>query len=1075
MTQELIIENNMITQCTSRQEEVAVPDGVACIGAGAFKGCASVKKILLPDSVEIIGAHAFKGCRQLETISMPQNLKEIGEYAFHRCHHLKEIALPHTVKALGNCVFLYCDSLRRIEMPGVTEFGRQTFLNDVNLEELVLSEHVNLDSIRDCFTGCNKISKITLAGNLQQTTVIENIVDILSGNTQTMPVVRKIVQDIYSILKIEDRTLAEYLNNVKNVELPEGITAIGKSCFYDKRGIKSVVFPKSLQKIGARAFRNCIGLEKVKFLQDDVEIEEDAFLNCSSLHELELPNDKSYQLSGLKELSGSNIPGLARQIHAQILDNFVISGTMLIKYRGCESKVAVPDGITIIGQRAFAGNEAIDRIELPDTVACIERGAFMDCVVMQSIQLSPNLEEIEESAFENCVKLIRVHLPDRLSVIPASCFKRCFALQEVYRDETHSGDSMSFNDMPLNDMIQGIEDLAFYGCRRLKYINLPETLQKIGDMAFYGCSGLKDIHFPQTLKEIGKLAFTKSGVPQSRIQQCLSENNIAALPDEGKNDVRLRNVFANADHAEGKIEIAEGTEYIEAFAFFGNDEITAVKFPDSLKEVGESAFYGCRNLKTVIFPKGKIILRRSCFEKCIRLEAVTCTAEYVPQRAFAWCRMIKELQISGLQKIHKEAFQGCMGLRNVRLEAVSYIGKNAFAMCDGLRTITVGGSVFLDDFSFLDCGNLNRFIFLNAVDQKHFMKSGTFRGCTGLTHIEYCGECWEFGGYDSLFHESIPQFMKRIYASALSVFEIDAKKRELVSYGGLAERVVIPFGLKAVGREAFRDKENLRELVIPDSIEEIGPRAFDKTQWLQNQKSQNPMVLWKDILIDGTACEGRVIIPSNVRKISGWAFVNNMHLTELQFTGKTYIEEYAFRNCIYLEKIILEDGSVYSLAALSDRNRPQPPAVTQIVRECYNCFKMEGDLLVECTGNIEQLKLPRGIRRIGTNAFKDSNLLTEIILNGEVTEIADGAFMDCKWLQSVKNAASLKSIGKKAFSGCIRLKEISGLQAKLEYIGERAFEDCIALVRRNCQETEERAWKKALKNRELEDYYGTDF
>jgi len=1041
MTQELMIENNPIIQCTSRQEEIIVPDGVTCIGTGAFKGCASIKKILMPDSVEIIGAHAFKGCRQLETISIPQNLKEIGEYAFHRCHHLKEMVLPHTVKALGNCVFLYCDSLHRIEMPGVTEFGKQTFLNDVNLEELVLSEHVNLDSIRDCFTGCNKISKITLADNRQQIIVIENIVDILSGNTQTMPVIRKIVQDIYSILKIEDHTLVEYLNNVKNVELPEGITVIGKSCFYDKRGIKSVVFPKTLQKIGARAFRNCIGLEKVTFLQDDVEIEKDAFLNCSSLNELVLPNDKSYLLSGVKELSGSNISRLVRQIHAQILDNFVISGTMLIKYRGCESKVVVPDGITMIGQRAFAGNEAIDRIELPDTVTCIEREAFMDCVVMQSIQLSPNLEEIEESAFENCMKLIRVHLSNRLSVIPASCFKRCFTLQEVYREEMHLGNSMSFNDIPFM-----IEDLAFYGCRKLKFINLSETLQKIGDMAFYGCSELKDIHFPQTLKEIGKLAFTKSGVLQSRIQQCFSENNITALQDENKNEICLRNVFANASHAEGEIEIAEGIEYIEAFAFFGNDEITAVKFPDSLKEIRESAFYGCRNLKTVIFPKGKIILHRSCFEKCIRLEVVTCTTEYMPQRAFAWCKMIKELQISGLQKIHKEAFQGCMRLKHVRLEEVSYIGKNAFAMCDGLRTITVGGNVFLDDFSFLDCGNLNCFIFLNAVNQKHFMKSGTFRGCTDLTHIQYCGECWDFDGYDSLFHESIPQFMKRIYASALSVFEIDVKKRELVSYDGLAERVVIPFGLKAVGREVFRDKENLKELVIPDSMEEIGPRAFDKTQWLQNQKSQNPMVIWKDILIDGTACEGRVMIPSNVRKISGWAFVNNMNLTELQFTAKTYIEEYAFRNCIYLEKITLEDGSVYSLSALSDRNRPQPPIVTQIIRECYNCFKMEGDLLVECTGNIEQLKLPKGIRRIGKNAFKDSNLLTEIILNGEVTEIADGAFMDCKWLQSIKNAASLKSIGKKAFSGCIRLKKISGLPTKLEYIGECAFKDCITLI-----------------------------
>lgn len=1126
MAEELIIEKNTIISCTSRQEEVAVPDGVICIGAGAFKGCASIKRILLPDSVEVIEPHAFKGCRKLEYIRIPQNLRIIGEYAFHRCHHLKEIQLPYSVKRLENCAFLYCDSLRRAELPGVTELGKQAFLNDVNLEELVIAENLNSDSICECFTGCNKITKIVLksddAKNSEKSYALKNIVDILSGKEQVFPVIRTIVRDIYAILKIEDGVLVEYLNNVKHVELPEGITAIGRSCFFDKRGIHSVVFPKSLKKIGARAFRGCMGLEQVEFLQEDVEIEESAFENCSSLYEIILPNEKRYKLLGLKELSGSDVSELVKKIHAQVLENFVISGTMLIKYRGCETKVVVPEGITIIGQRAFAGNEAIDRIELPNTVTYIEREAFADCVVLQSIAVSENLCMIEDAAFENCVKLIRIYLPKTVRVIPASCFKRCSSLQEVHFVNLESKEGILLKDNTAKGLI--IENLAFYGCKKLRIFDLPETvektkineanpvevleqtetiheieskeakdinvleqtkiigtIQKIGDMAFYGCSSLKELKLPPALKNIGRLAFKRSGMEPAE-----------------QEDLHLKNVFCQPVSFEfiknetGEVEIAEGVETIEDYAFFGDETITKVRFPDSLKKIGFCAFYGCTNLKKVNFPKKKVILQEGCFEKCICLEVLVCNTEYMPKRAFAWCRNLKEFQVDGLREIDKEAFQGCMNLKQIDLKETSYIGKNAFAMCDGLEAVTVSEKAVFDDFCFLDCGSLKTIIFQNIIHESekpeedllpYYMdyfsiKSGAFRGCTSLKTIVIekqhvvsgaqksqqemaASTQYNLLGYDTLFDESVPQFIKRIYANALSVFAID--KNILTAYDGFASKVTIPNGIKGIGREVFRDKENLKELIIPDSVEEIGARAFDKTQWLRdkieeslsrqnlsekNEPQETGLVVWKGILIDGTACKGRVVLPSSIKRIAGWAFANNMALKELQFEAEPILEEFAFRNCIYLEKIILKDKTQYTLGALCDMERPQPPAVTQIIKECYNCFKMEGNLLAECTGNIECLKLPKGICRIGKNAFKDSNLLTCILLNGEVTEIEEGAFMQCKWLRTVENAGSLMRIGKKAFSGCIRLEKINGLQ-KLEYVGEKAFENCISLEIRN--------------------------
>ena len=61
MHDQMTIENNVVVSCTATDHEVTVPDGVVRIGKGAFKGCASIKKIKLHDSVKVIEEHSIKG------------------------------------------------------------------------------------------------------------------------------------------------------------------------------------------------------------------------------------------------------------------------------------------------------------------------------------------------------------------------------------------------------------------------------------------------------------------------------------------------------------------------------------------------------------------------------------------------------------------------------------------------------------------------------------------------------------------------------------------------------------------------------------------------------------------------------------------------------------------------------------------------------------------------------------------------------------------------------------------------------------------------------------------------------
>ena len=81
-----------------------------------------------------------------------------------------------------------------------------------------------------------------------------------------------------------------YAKNLIRIDLPEGITIIGRSSFAGCISLKEIKFPKSLTKISLGSFANCSSLEKVDLLHTKVqELGESAFSECTSLREMKVP------------------------------------------------------------------------------------------------------------------------------------------------------------------------------------------------------------------------------------------------------------------------------------------------------------------------------------------------------------------------------------------------------------------------------------------------------------------------------------------------------------------------------------------------------------------------------------------------------------------------------------------------------------------------------------------------------------------------------------------------------------------------------------------------------------------
>ncbi|GMH85232.1 hypothetical protein TrST_g10925 [Triparma strigata] len=75
------------------------------------------------------------------------------------------------------------------------------------------------------------------------------------------------------------------------VDIPEGITIIGRSYFGGCWSLKEIKFPKSLTSIGVHSFYRCSSLEQVDLLHTNVqELGEQAFSYCTSLREMKVPD-----------------------------------------------------------------------------------------------------------------------------------------------------------------------------------------------------------------------------------------------------------------------------------------------------------------------------------------------------------------------------------------------------------------------------------------------------------------------------------------------------------------------------------------------------------------------------------------------------------------------------------------------------------------------------------------------------------------------------------------------------------------------------------------------------------------
>ena len=411
-------------------------------------------------------------------------------------------------------------------------------------------------------------------------------------------------------------------------------------------------------------------------------------------------------------------------------------------------------------------------------------------------------------------------------------------------------------------------------------------------------------------------------------------------------------------------------------AFQGETDLTKVSIPESVSVIDGGAFYGCRNLHTVVFDG-------------------TSRLKTIGYQAFGLCNTLNTFEIpNSVTTIEQGAFQYCHALTSVTIpSSVQSFGLNtststeafpAFYHMEGLKAIYVLNPEPIDisDMEF-ELKNVNNNVTIWSIANTVTLyvprgskeKYAAAKGWNVFTNIvelgldisdehvkSICLDKWDTNK-DGIFTEEEA-------AAVTSIGDTFKNNTDIVSLDVLQYFT----GLDSISRYAFYGCTNLASVIIPESVDSIFSHAFRDCPSLTSLN-----------------------IPANVK----------------------YINDAAIRNTGITELTVDENNTIYD-----SRNN-----CNAVIETSTNT------LIVGCNSTV----IPDNVVTIGAKAFHSNSFITTIDLPNSVTSIQNDVFNGCTALTEIIIPSTVTSIGSNAFKGCTNLASVTSLATTPPAAGTDVF------------------------------------
>lgn len=422
--------------------------------------------------------------------------------------------------------------------------------------------------------------------------------------------------------------------NLVVVKLPENMTEVGEDIFGDCKNLRGVKIPEGVSRINKEAFYGCSILETINFPAKLTSVGDNAFSLCSKMELDNLPNGllhvgqsafcyvplQALKLDRKVEIGAgafSNTP--ITEIEMATPCDSILGGT----FSDCPNltKITIGEGLKYIGDKAFA-NSPVKEANLPSTLRDISSTAFTGyssyCPFVNDIQPENHIRYIGKVAYqcvdrdleEYTIKDGTVTLADELFESSQGNAFHIPASVEQIGSRVFAGTQIK--TLPEMPGLKRIGDEAFYQCKNLKKVTIPETVEYIGGGAFYGCSNIWSLTYNAINAECERLM--ESNIPLEKI---VIGDKVRRLP---------RGIFSGREFTE--VTLPACLERIDEFAFYGCKNLTTINLSDSIRYIGDNAFYGCSSLKNIHWPLrlttiGSRAFRQTALETISLPEGVT--------------------------------------------------------------------------------------------------------------------------------------------------------------------------------------------------------------------------------------------------------------------------------------------------------------------------------------------------------------------------------------------------------------------------------------------------------------------
>lgn len=617
--------------------------------------------------------------------------------------------------------------------------------------------------------------------------------------------------------------------------------------------------------------------------------------------------------------------------------------------------IHIGEGIRTIGSCLFQNYENVTEVFLPDSLKAIEHDAFSGCTSLAEIEIPYGIRQIDSNAFDGCTSLKEISIPDGIEWLGPSVFRKCKSLEI----------------MIIPEGIDTLEEFLFQDCSSLRSVWLPGSLKAI-DYRVFCHTGIKDVYFGGTDQEWRNLRIEdENDELRSAVIHCAKSQTTA--------ETASPSVYAPSLSPQEHAVIPDGYAKIGTKAIL-HRKISSVVIPDSVKEIGISAFESCDGLKSVEIPDTVTYIGKYAFSDIYALRSVRLPAnlERIRTGTFENCPRLLDIRIpDGVSRIDGFAFSRCTALRKVHLPMrLKCIGFHAFQNCSSLETIVIPyGTEEIGESAFEGCTDLERIVLPGTLKR---IGLNAFLGCDNLKHIYYAGakSDWnriniDYAGIHQLYDDQYMHYMWDLVSDKQPV-KRDARTGYIPGGSDQIVNCVIPDGTEVIGDNAFLEYMYLTEAELPDSVRKIGESAFEKCRYLL-----------------------KINLPKGLREIGRRAFSGCTRLEDISFPDSLEVlgpESFSFTN---LESVDLPSG-----------------------------LKEIGEKAFQNSFDLTEIEIPGSVSVIEKSAFAECGKLEKAVLKEGVTEIGTGCFKECGKLKEVYLPESLQVISMNAFAGCRELEKI---------------------------------------------------